>query len=190
MLNRLFFGSASILLASTTLLLADASDPWKRLARPLDLPPLASGGRCPVSQVGRHVDWEQANIFGGSGIGRGPVYPGLGANRGRLTATQDRQYGGAWAGGKVFWYVLPRYQGLVLIRGQRIGGRNRLGFNGTRVPKYELRIRLNETVVWRGQPSGSRGVASSVRVRVPGCYGAQIDGENFSYVVVFTASIP
>jgi hypothetical protein len=41
------------------------------------------------------------------------------------------------------------------------------------------------TVSWQGQPPGSRGLPSAVRVRVAGCYGVQIDGAGFSRVVVF-----
>ena len=86
----------------------NGSDPWSKLRRPLHLPRLDPGSACPVSRVDRRVDWERANIFGGSGIGRGPVYPGLGGYPGgRLNLTPDRQYGGSWAGQKVFWYVLP-----------------------------------------------------------------------------------
>jgi hypothetical protein len=163
--------------------------PWTKLRRPLHLPRLAAGARCPVSRVDRRVDWEPINIFGKSGIGRGPAYPGLGASGGRLTATPDTQYGGPWAGGKVFWYVKPSYRGRVLIRGRRLDNRQRLGFNGRELPNRELRIEPGMTVSWQGQPPGSRGVPSSVRVRTPGCYGVQIDGTTFSRVVVFAVEI-
>jgi len=43
------------------------------------------------------------------------------------------------------------------------------------------------TVSWEGQPPGSRGIPSGLRVRAPGCYGVQIDGTNFSRVIVFKA---
>jgi hypothetical protein len=164
------------------------SDPWPKLHRPLHVPRLVSGARCPVSAVDRRVAWKRANIFGGSGIGRGPVYAGLGSGGG-LNATPEYQYGGPWAGGKVFWYVLPSYRGPVLIRGRRLDGSQSLGFNGRRLPALELRIGPSDTVSWQGQPPGSRGVPSSVRVRASGCYGAQIDGTSFSRVVVFTVTV-
>ena len=104
-----------------------------------------------------------------------------------LTATPDGQYGGPWAGGKVFWYVRPGYQGRVLIRGRRLNGPQRIGFNGQRLPERELRIERGMTVTWQGQPPGSRGVPSAVRVRSAGCYGVQIDGTGFSRTVVFKA---
>ena len=167
-----------------------ALDPWAKLHRSLHLPRLTSGAACPISRVDRRVDWGRAHIFGGSGIGRGPVYPGLGYSGGALHATPDQQYGGPWAGSKVFWYVLPGYRGRVLIRGRRLDGSQSLGFNGTRLPARELRIEPHDTVWWQGQPRGSRGAPSDVRVRVSGCYGAQIDGTRFSRIVIFAAVVP
>jgi hypothetical protein len=167
-----------------------ASDPWAKLRRSLHLPRLAPGAACPVSRVAQRVDWERVKFPGSPGIGRGPVYPGLGYSGSVLRATPDHQYGGPWAGTKIFWYVLPSYRGPVLIRGRRLDGPQSLGFNGARLPERELRIKPTDTVSWQGQPRGSRGVPSSVRVRVSGCYGVQIDGTRFSRVVVFTAVAP
>jgi hypothetical protein len=143
-----------------------------------------------VSPIDRRVAWRRTNIFGRSGIGRGPVYPGLGGSAGVLSATPDTQYGGPWAGGKVFWYVKRSYRGRVLIRGRRLDGPQSLGFNGDKLPAAgELRIESWDTVSWKGQIPGSRGIASTVRVRTPGCYGVQIDGTTFSRVVVFTVEV-
>jgi hypothetical protein len=175
-------------LAGLTLIgpLSASPTPWANLHRPLHLPQLAPGVACPVSRVDRRIDWERVKFPGSPGIGRGPVYPGLGSSGGRLTTTPDVQYGGPWAGGKVFWYVRPSYRGRVLIRGRRLDGPQRLGFNGQRLPARELRVEPYSTVSWEGQPRGSRGIPSDVRVRTPGCYGVQIDGTVFSRVVVFT----
>jgi hypothetical protein len=86
--------------------------------------------------------------------------------------------------------VLPGYRGRVLIRGRRLDGSQSLGFTGTRLPARELRIEPHDTVWWQGQPPGSRGVPSDVRVRVSGCYGVQIDGTRFSRIVIFAAVVP
>jgi hypothetical protein len=166
-----------------------SSDGWAVLHRPLHLPRLAQGASCPVSKVDPTVDWKRAAIFGGSGIGRGPVYPGLGADAGRLRAEPDEQYGGAWGGQKVFWYVLPRYRGPVLIRGRRLDGPQYMRFNEGRLPSTEMRIAPYDTVWWDGQPKGSRGMPSGVRVRASGCYGVQIDGTSFSRVVVLRVTL-
>jgi hypothetical protein len=135
------------------------------------------------------VAWSRVQIFGGPGIGPGPVYPGLGATSGLLNAVKDTQFGGPWQGQKVFWYIAPSYRGRVLIRGKRLDGPGWLGFNGTRVPKDELRIEPYTTVSWSGQPAHSRGIPTAVRALSSGCYAAQIDGKTFSKVVVFTIDL-
>lgn len=86
----------------------------------------------------------------------------------------------------------------MLIRGRRLDGAGPLGFD---VPRYrrgvyqgsfsgELRIKPSDTVAWKGQPRGSRGIPSRVLIEAPGCYGVQIDGATFSRTVVFSGSIP
>jgi hypothetical protein len=144
---------------------------------------------CRVSRVDTGVAWKRVHIFGGSGVGGGPVYPGLGSSSGVLHATRDQQYGGPWFGEKVFWYVLPSYRGPVLIRGRRLDGPQVMGFNGAKRPDPELRIHPLETVSWAGQPQGSRGVPSDVRILTAGCYGFQIDGTSFSRIVVVTSDL-
>jgi hypothetical protein len=162
---------------------AGGGPPWAALRRPLHLPTLDSAATCPVSHVDRRVPWKRIDIFGGSGIGPGPVYPGI--PNAFVMASRDTQYGGPWFGGKVFWYVTPRYPGRVLLRGRRLDGPQKLGFNGARTPQFELRIAPHDSVEWSGRPPGSRGVPSGVRVLAPGCYGVQMDGASFSRIVVF-----
>jgi hypothetical protein len=180
-----------IWLSAASLAGASSSDfvRWSVLRRPLHLPVVARGSRCPVSQVDRSLPWTRIRIFGASGIGPGPVYPGLGATSGLLNVSKDTQYGGQWQGQKVFWYVAPSYRGRVLLRGKRLDGPGWLGFNGTRVPKDELRIEPYDTVSWSGQPRYSRGIPSGVRALSSGCYGVQMDGKTFSNVVVFEVDL-
>ena len=166
---------------------AASHDQWRRLHRPLHLPKVTAGAKCPVSRVDQRVPWQRINIFGGSGIGRGPVYPGIPS--GFFMATRDEQYGGPWFGQKVFWYVAPTYRGPVLLRGRRLDGPQWLGFNGHKLPNPELRIGPHDSVAWTGQPAGSRGMPSGVRVLARGCYGVQIDGTRFSLVVVFDVDV-
>jgi hypothetical protein len=160
-----------------------AADGWRLLHRPLHLPRIPPGGTCPVSRVGRGLDWERVKFPGSPGIGRGPVYPGMSPGA-QVVVTPDVQFGGPWLGQKVFWYVSPTYRGPVLIRGRQLDGTHRLGFNGTKLPQRELRIHSYDTVGFDG-PRGSRGVPSAVRALVPGCYGVQIDGKRFSRIVIF-----
>jgi hypothetical protein len=184
-------GTAVALVLLTVLGLAQPADakPWRKLHRPLHLPQLAAGEACPVSAVDRRVDWGRINIFGGPGIGRGPVYPGLGS--GAHVRTIGGSFDG-WFSAKVFWYVKPSYHKRVLIRGRRLDGPEWLRITAAGVDARrhlrELRIKRNDTVSWGRQPRGSRGVPSGVHIRASGCYGVQIDGTRFSRTVVFTAS--
>jgi hypothetical protein len=166
---------------------AGASDEWASLRTPLHLPALAAGARCPVSHLDARIPWKRINTFG-SGIGTGPVYPGLGDRNGLLFATRS-QYGGPWFAAKVFWYVRPSYRGPVLIRGARLDGAETIGFDAGTLPGAELRIKAGQTVSWERQPLGSRGVPSAVRVTAPGCYAFQMDGTSFSRVVVVTVDL-
>jgi hypothetical protein len=171
---------------------AGAAGPsWRQLHRPLHLPQLGAGEECPVSPVDRRVDWEKHPIFGESGTGPGPVYPGLGSSGGDLTIRGPSSDG--WFRGKVFWYVKPSYRKRVLIRGRRLDAPGPVHIRASAAPRSsprELRIKRKTTVSWRGKPRRSRGVPSGVYVPASGCYGAQVDGSRFSRVVVFTASAP
>ena len=88
---------------------AGAADGWRRLHRPLHLPRIAPGGTCPVSRIGRRIDWEHVKFPGSPGIGRGPVYPGMSPGA-QVVVTPDTQFGGPCLGQKVFWYVSPTRQ--------------------------------------------------------------------------------
>jgi len=122
----------------------------------------------------------------GIGFGRGPAYPvNLNENGRPVLRYQDPIpkeslfYGSAWFGNKVLWAVAPPYSGPVLVRGRQLDGPYRLRFEGARVPALELRIRPG------GTPISNR--PSFTRVLGPGCYGYQVDGMTYSYVVVFEA---
>lgn len=186
MVARLVIASVlALVVALTSLQSASAAGPWRELHRPLNLPRVAQGQPCPVSAVDQSVDWESANIFGGYGIGPGPVYPGLPSARLRAGGEPTER---GFFGGKVFWYAAPSYPGHVLIRGRRLDGPGPLRFTGKR--PSELRMKRNVTTTWAGQPPGSRGKPSGVLVRASGCYAVQIDGTTFSSTVVFRASTP
>jgi hypothetical protein len=164
---------------------AGASGPdWQSLARPLHLPALGRGGRCPASRIAPQITGKRYGVAGA--IGPGPVYPVLG--RPSLFAVFRPKQWGVWAGQKVLWFVLPAYKGPVLIRGRRLGGSRLMRFDDGTHPAAQIRLAPGETVTWTGQVPGSRGRPSYVRVRVPGCYAVQIDGTSFSEVVVFPIS--
>jgi hypothetical protein len=166
-----------------------AADHWRELYRPLGLPELAPGEACPVSPVDERVDWESANIFGSSGTGPGPVYPGLGGEPARLLGLTGGRTDDGWFREKLFWYVKPSYPGRALLRGDRLDGPGQLRFVGTGVQgrSREMRLKPNGGASWNGKPPGSRGFPGGVAVRGLGCYGVQFDGTRFSLTVVFSA---
>jgi hypothetical protein len=168
---------------------AGSRDAWSPLRRPLHMPTLTAGARCPVSRADPGIRASGVKFPGSPGIGRGPVSAGLGPASGLLYATRERPAGGPWFGAKVFWYILPSYQGPALIRGRRLDGPQLVRFGPRRMPAPELRIDPGQTTSWEGQPAGSRGVPSTVRVKEPGCYAFQIDGASFSRIVVFIADL-
>jgi hypothetical protein len=182
---RRFLPLAIVLAAAVLapIVAAGAGPNWEALERPLHLPALGPGGRCPASALAPQITGQKYGV--GGALGPGPVYPILG--RSGLVA-YFRPVTGSWAGEKVLWFVLPDYTGPVLIRGRRLGGTQLLRFDNGIKPATEIRIAPGETVTWTGQAPGSRGRPSAVRVRVPGCYGVQIDGTSFSTVVVFPVS--
>jgi hypothetical protein len=160
-----------------------AGPDWRALERPLHLPALGPGGRCPASRLAPQITGQKYGVDGG--LGPGPVYPILGRSGLVAYFRSDLR---PWAYQKVLWFVLPDYKGPVLIRGRRLGGTELMRFDDGLVPAREIRIAPGETVTWTGQVPGSRGRPSAVRVRVPGCYGVQVDGTSFSVVVVFLVS--
>jgi hypothetical protein len=166
---------------------------WTLLTRrALHLPFLAPGAACPV-EPGRVVAAGLSPT-----LGNGPAYAmGVGSANGALivnSATSLNAHGHDWGGQLVVWYLDPRYQGPVLIRGGQLSGTAQLRFNGgLDQQKYiynlpiaplmpALRLMADNTPgqQWIGWPSYTR-------LRVPGCYAYQVDGMNFSEIIVFQA---
>lgn len=177
---------AVILLAGvlTTFGAADNGPDWKALQRPLHLPTLRPGARCPASKLAPQVTGTAYGVE--PAVGPGPVYPIIAPSG--VTAYFRSNGWRVWAGQKVLWFVVPDYTGPVLIRGRRLGGAQLMRFDDGATPSAQIRLAPGDSVTWTGQVPGSRGRPSYVRVRVPGCYGVQIDGMNFSNVVVFNVT--
>ncbi len=152
------------------------------LRRPLHLPHPRSGEACPVGCA------HSVSPDFGPALGPGPVYPvGLGS-KGVLSFVyppdpKSVYAGSAWGGQKVLWVGRATYRGPVLIRGARLDGSGRIGFGLDIVPWDDLEfppISELSPPQWRNWPS-------TTRLRAPGCYGYQVDGLDFSLVIVFRA---
>lgn len=139
------------------------------LFRPLHFPS-AQGKRCPAS-AGHYV---QTADFGSMTLGSGVVRVGI-AGAGRPgTGFHPAAFHG-WLAVKSHFFSYPRYRGPFLVRARslRRGGRIRLGAT----PSQAGRLLVPSGSGWREQPDFTF-------VGSPGCYGWQIDGTTFSYVVV------
>ncbi|PZS02066.1 MAG: hypothetical protein DLM69_04385 [Candidatus Chloroheliales bacterium] len=153
-------------------------DAWAGLwQRPLKLHKLASGAACPISAA-RVVSPDF-----GPALGAGPVYP-VGLGTGGTVYYQNSNQEGGWFYVKILWVGDPQYKGPILIRGQQLDGANELRFESGADPARELRLHTNEggstTSGWYNWPSYTR-------IRAAGCYAWQVDGLDFTAVIVFKA---
>jgi len=155
---------------------------WETLrGRPLDLPTLAPGEPCPTT-VGRDVSNFRA------ALGDGPIYPvGLSYDAVLQFGYTGEFLGSEWGGTKVLWLSSASYEGPALIRGHQIDGPNELRFDRGSPPPTELQCPLEGSATSPDQEPGWREVPSFTRVRAPGCYAYQVDGLDFTEVIVFRA---
>jgi hypothetical protein len=156
-------------------------DAWTLLRqRPLRLPTLASGARCPAEHA------RQVTPQFGAGIGAGPAYAALGVAAGAqgvlLIGPPSNFESTKWGGNKVLWYVSPQHQGPILVRGHQLDGPNEVRFEFGDVPPVELAFMAGAS-----DPSDWTNVPSYTRLRAPGCYAYQVDGTTFTEVIVFLA---
>ena len=161
-----------------------ASDPWAKLRRPLHMPHLASGAKCPVTATSRPSPPYRATL------GRGPAYPLTAWRAGTLSffypvRASQGWYPSDWSGQKVFWIVAPRYRGPLLIRGRQLDGPHLVRFEDGSSPAAEFRAPAGGVT----STGGFRAVGGYTRLRAPGCYALQVDGATFSRVIVFRAVV-
>jgi hypothetical protein len=157
----------------------NASDESSTLQRPLALPAIGSAARCTTSG-GRQVATGVAEA-----LGDGPVYPvGLGT-AGHLSLAQAAQRDGAFYW-KVLWISAPNYRGRVLIRGGRLDGAGSLLFGtGDVVGLAELRLPTEPWATSGGVEAGWRMWPSYTGTLSAGCFGYQVDGEDFTVHLTF-----
>lgn len=155
--------------------------------RPLHLPNLTPGTACPTSPL------KKIRPEFGIAQGTDPAYATIGAENisspAILLYTDAQHFGQqgssvdnhGWGGQKVLWFVKPSYQGSVLIRGKQLNGLHQIRFNAS----LDQQLMLDTTsggTPWPNFPSYTR-------IQAPGCYAYQVDGDNFSYSIVFRAEV-
>jgi len=155
-----------------------AEDPWSALRRALKIPHISPDEGCPRTWGGR--DAPRVGVT----LGRGPAYPVVGMPapppdpRGVMSLHGDLNRGGRYYH-KTLWAVRPSYRQRVLVRGRRLDGKSSIRFKvGHNRPRRELKIPLGPGERWRYAVSASLFPGN-------GCFGFQVDGTNFSRVVVF-----
>jgi hypothetical protein len=152
-------------------------DTWTILKRrPLYLPVMAQDASCPLA-AGRQV-----NPSLGAALGEGPLYlVGLG-EQGTVKVPVGRRDGEDY----VLLALLtaaPGFQNRALLRGRQLNGSMDVRFSASDDPA--------PPTFWQITPE-SAGMAGGwltwniyLRVHGPGCYGVQIDGPDFSEMIVF-----
>jgi hypothetical protein len=177
-----FVVSSAGVLAVAGAAFSSSEDVWKALRRPLHIPHIAAGAACPASSADTSFDFRSFGI--GQGYGPGPAYPlfPYAPDRASLDfdyppSRESDLHGSKWSGQKVLWFLLPDNGDRVLVRGRQLDGPYGVRFGLAPTPARELRL------------TGSRDHASTTRLRAGGCYGYQIDGPDYSRVVVFQANL-
>lgn len=155
------------------------------LHRPLQLSLLPRGTPCPTSPA-RIVQSAFAPAQG-----KGPAYEAatydLAPSPAVLLYADAAHFGGGgpanqgWGGQKVLWFVDPRYQGYVLIRGHQIDGPYGMRFQTGLDPQLVINT-ADGGSPWPNMPSYTR-------LQAPGCYAYQVDGATFSYEIIFQATL-
>lgn len=140
------------------------------LRRPLALPSLADGGGCPRS--GERL---VSRVVGGV-LGNGPVHLQAQGDDGTF-------YLGDADTVPARWLIDPSYQGPLLVRGRQLGTTTAVQF-GSVQPAQEVGV---SDVDYLRTPDW-RLLWIPIQVPGPGCYAIQVDGLQFSEVIVFAVA--
>jgi len=171
----------------------------QNLMRPIHVPRLRPGEACPTSAGTRFTN----RYLGGVALGRVPVRPDIG-NRGYLRhgrivlGTTDVT---GWYAIKTIWFSPPSYDGPWLIRAVRLRGQGAIDLSDQPSPRpgpqgNRAGSRFSPTAVFvpagptLNTGAGYRTDPRTTWISAPGCYAWQVDGLNFSRLIVFEALAP
>jgi hypothetical protein len=159
----------------------DADDVGALLARPLALPSVAPGHRCPVTPAQDHSPVAQP--ADARGPGPGPLYPitfYLGEDATLHLEDTPRGQDGLYAL-KVVWASTPgKYEGPVIVRVDRTDGVGRGYVDLT----YEPDASRGSAVLFVVGDTAADWPAFT-HVSGPGCYAYQLDGRTFTQAIIF-----
>jgi hypothetical protein len=159
--------------------------------RPLNLPVLRTGGRCPISKGSPQTVPHVPYIFCSACVwfGQGPAYFALTfhdmhSEDATLTLETMPHEDGAYRA-KTPWVSKPDYSGPILIRGRQLDAKGVLRFRAeSPTPDEQLQLDAGpgpNPTHWSFWPT-------SMYLPGPGCYGLQIDTLQGTDVVVFSAT--
>ena len=155
------------------------------LNRALHFPSVKAGARCPATP-GAPIS---TPYFAGMALGVGPVRP-LIASAGDVRhgiADLDPANTPGWREFKTLWFSVPAYQGPFVIRAKRLDGDGPIVLGGSgALPTTVLPLLVPPGPTVNGG-GGWRTVPSGTWAKRPGCYAWQVDGLNFSEVIVVDA---
>jgi hypothetical protein len=139
------------------------------LTKPLRLPLLQPGQRCPATPGGPI----ETSAFGGVALGSASEPIRL---LGRVTAAGVGELGptpspSGWYDFKTLWFSAPSYQGPWIVRGEELGGANPVIF-GEQPAVSQLVVPPIQTL---NGANGYREAPGGTYVRTPGCYAWQVD---------------
>lgn len=152
------------------------------LSRPLALPSLAPGARCPVTR-GRA---STSTYLRGQEYGSGPVRLVIdeqGPARGSVALGYPDH--SRWLAATNTLLISPSYRGPVMLRGRRLDEPGTTFFDG------EVKSYLDPPYPDANtQKDGARTPPASIFVRSAGCYGFQLDGTDFTTTIVLDMTAP
>jgi len=155
------------------------------LKRPLHFPVLRPGQSCPAT-FGHLAN---TSYFVGSALGNGSV-------RVLISNTGDLLHGIAqvgttqvkgWYALQTLWFSVPGYDGPFVVRAKRLDGPDRISIGGSPAAVGPIVVAPGPTM---NTSAGYRTVPGSTWVTAPGCYAWQVDGLNFSDVIVIKMTPP
>jgi hypothetical protein len=160
-----------------------SSDAWTELRqRPLNLPQVMPGAPCPVTARQTKAP-ASPNGHDFYVLGNGPVYPEAVAF-GEDTTIRLKPYmlrPNGWYVEKVPWLTDNSDVGPVLIRARQIDGSSEVLMRvANEGPSQDVALdAAAPNYFWPGE----------THLRAPGCYAYQVDGNGFSYAIVFRVAV-
>jgi hypothetical protein len=102
---------------------------------------------------------------------------------GTISYSGGREDGG-WYYLKTIWTAPPAFRGVFLLRGRQVDGPNEVRFSEATTDTPALQAVFSSDNAG-SEASGWLPWLHYVRVRAPGCYGIQVDGQTFSEIIRF-----